>query len=173
MASKLLIGATVAVLGLGSLAAADSYARGGHCDSEGYGKHGGGHPGGMMFGGGHGNFYERMQERLGLSDSQVDRIDEIIDSQRQQMRDNQRQMRDNRKALFALDPTSENYSAEVDRLAQQASDAVEQMIKLRAEAQRQIATVLDAEQLEKAKALKAEMGKRWGKRWRHQQAEEE
>ncbi|MBY4678624.1 Spy/CpxP family protein refolding chaperone [Marinobacterium arenosum] len=163
MASKLLIGATVAVLGLGSLAAANSYARGGHCDDEGYGKHGGGHPGGMM----HGKFYERMQEKLGLSDNQVDQIDDIMDSQRQQMRDNRRQMHDNRKALLALDPASENYNAEVDRLAQQASDAVEQMIKLRAETQRQIASVLDAEQLEKAKEMKAKMGERWGKRRGH------
>jgi len=153
MKKTVLISAIVATLGLGTLAT-NSFA-------DGYeGKKCGGKGLRSMMHYGH-SIADRLEEPLQLTKEQVTKIDEITDAQYKQMRDSKREKRDLYGAIAELDPTSPDYDAEVDKLAQQAGERVEQMIQSRAEVRQQIAAVLTPEQQEKMKTLKSEMKEKW------------
>ncbi|MCV6590660.1 MAG: Spy/CpxP family protein refolding chaperone [Marinobacterium sp.] len=159
--SKVLVASAVVALGLGT--AAVTFA-GDHGKGCGWGKRGGDHHSegrgySERHGGYRGNFSlaDRMQNKLDLTDEQVAQIDEITDAQYKAMRDFKRSKRDQQQAMLQLDPANANFDAEVARLAAQAGERTEAMLKLRAETRAKLAAVLTPEQQEKMKELKQSM----------------
>lgn len=151
-----LISTLVATLGLGTAAATFAGDHGKGCWGK-KGEHSG------MMRGGH-SLADRLEDKLDLSKDQVTKIDEITDAQHKLMRELRREKRDQAKAVFALDPTSAEYDAEVDKLAQQAGERAEKIMRARADTRASIAAVLTPEQQEKMTSLKEEMKEKWQSR---------
>lgn len=104
---------------------------------------------------------DRLERKLDLNKDQVSQIDAITDAQHKAMRDARRSKRDQAKAMMALDPSSPDYQAEIDKLAQQAGEQAEQMVRARADSRAKIAAVLTPEQQEKMNTMKAKMAEKW------------
>lgn len=128
MRKSLIIGISVAALGITGLSAA--YASGKY-------EHG------SMMGERH---MEEMAQTLNLDDTQQDKMDALHDNQRKAMRDNMRSMRDLRTQLHALDPGAADYQQQVDALAKQIAAQTEQMVQMRASQHKAMSEILTAEQ---------------------------
>lgn len=109
-----------------------------------------GGPGGMSFGGHHGQGQKMMKmvDRLDLNDEQRDAVWEIMDEQRDAMRDKRDDASDNRKALRTA-TMSDNYDeTEVRALADNMAKDMSDMIVQRSTAMQRIRSLLNQEQLE-------------------------
>ncbi|HBP17369.1 MAG TPA: hypothetical protein DEA08_06210 [Planctomycetes bacterium] len=142
-----LVLATAAVLPLGNVAQAQDGERGTERQEDGERQRGRRGRGGRGGRGGFGGFMnpEQMKESLGLNDEQVKKLTELMNSQREGMRDAWRKMREE-----GMDRTKMR----------------EMMEKTRKDMEGKLAEILTPEQLEKMKKQREEMRQRFGRRGR-------
>lgn len=97
---------------------------------------------------------ERMSEHLKLSEPQTQQLTALLSKQYSDRKANRKQMNEIRKAVLQLNPKTQTYNADVERLASKAAEHTEQMIRLKALTMQKMAEVLTEEQLQKANKMK-------------------
>lgn len=107
---------------------------------------------------------QSMAEALDLSKTQQQQFKQIHSKARPTMQKLHDAMQDNRESLHKLNPDSEGYMLQVNRLAAEQGSLVEQMVKARAALHADIAAILTPEQFAIAEKLKDE---RKAKREKH------
>lgn len=110
-------------------------------------------PGGPGAGPGGGKF-ERMAERLDLSDKQRQQLKQIHRDARGEGMAIHDAMQDTREALHRLDPGSKDYRKRVSELAEQKAELVKQMIEHMSSVKAEVYAILTPEQRRKARELK-------------------
>ena len=118
------------------------------------------------FPGGHGGKqqrYERMADRLDMSDQQRQQLKQIHRQARPQMLDMKDAMQDNREALRKLDPKSPQFDTQVAELAKQQGELVTQKIIQRQQLRASVFAILTPEQREVAKQMKRKHSGKCGK----------
>lgn len=122
----------------------------------------------MMGKGYHHGKHERMLERkLDLSDEQKASIQQIRDEYRDQMKSQMGDRGYRHGAFMDLDPQDPNYQEQVQALARERAEAVEQKILLNAEKHAKIHAVLTEEQREELKALHEKRKEKFKERYKN------
>ncbi|MFW1678282.1 Spy/CpxP family protein refolding chaperone [Pontibacter sp. JAM-7] len=139
MNKKLLIGLTAAVIITGSTTAAFAYDK--HEDKEHYrGSH----------------KIEHLSEQLALTEAQKTSLKQTFKENYSKMKDGMRQHKSHHHALRQLNPTADNYEAELDKLIAEAQANAKERVMMRAEHQKEIFQTLTPEQQEKLTAMTKE-----------------
>ena len=105
---------------------------------------------------------ERMIEHLELSDAQISQVDELVDSQREEMRTVSRALRSNRDALQALMRNEDYDPTVISTLAQEQGGLVAQQIELRAAMHAGLMSILTEEQKIQAQEMRGKNKARHG-----------
>lgn len=112
--------------------------------------------------------HERMLERkLDLSEAQKASIQQIRDEYRDQMKGQKGERGHGYGGFMELDPQDPNYQEQVQTLARERADAVEQKILLNAEKHAKIYAVLTEEQREELKALHEKRKEKFKERYKN------
>lgn len=122
----------------------------------------------MMGKGYHHGKHERMLERkLDLSDEQKASIQQIREEYRDRMKSQMGDRGHRHGAFMDLDPQDPNYQEQVQALARERAEAVEQKILLSAEKHAKIHAVLTEEQREELKALHEKRKEKFKERYKN------
>jgi Spy/CpxP family protein refolding chaperone len=110
------------------------------------------------FPGGHGGImhhrFERMADKLDLSDEQWQQFKQIHRKARPQMLELKDAMQDNREALRKLKPESSQFDKQVAKLARQQGELVTQRVIQHNQVRARVFAILTSEQREKAEKMK-------------------
>lgn len=104
--------------------------------------------------------HERMARVLELSDEQQAQLQQLWSERREAMLERRDERGGKGMALGALDPTADNFDAEVEKLIADAQARVAERIQAQAEMKRKMSEILTPEQREKWQAMMAERGER-------------
>jgi len=107
--------------------------------------------------------FDRMADRLDLTEEQRDQVKELMSAKRDQMKDMRKENKESRKAFAQLNPNDANYEAEVQRFAELAASKASAMVKMRAEQRQEMSKILNEEQMEEYAEMKQKWGDRGGK----------
>ena len=96
---------------------------------------------------------DRMSTKLGLTDEQKTKVQELMQNHRNAMKPLRDEKRTLGTKMMNLDVTSEEYDADVQEIASQQSEIVRQMTIARANKRKQMADILTPEQQAAKKAM--------------------
>ena len=108
-----------------------------------------------------------LERKLDLSDEQKASVQQIRDEYREQMKSRKGDRRYHHGGFMELDPQDPNYQGQVETLARQRAEAVEQKILLNAEKHAKIHAVLTEEQREELKALHEKRKEKFKERYKN------
>lgn len=154
----LLTGLVTLAMGTGGIAYANSD------NGYGYGKHQGQKRTGMR---NHSpeQKVEKMAKRLGLSHNQKQQVQSLMTENKAKMQPLREKMRHLKSSLRNLDPSSYDFSSQLNNLADQQANLIRQITIAKGQNRQQLFTILSPEQQTKMKAMKDKrMQKRQGRR---------
>lgn len=115
----------------------------------------------------HGKHEKMLERHLDLSEEQKASIQQIRDEYRAQMKNQKDGHGPRHGGFMELDPEDPNYQEQVQALARERADAVEQKILLNAEKHAKIYAVLTEEQREELKALHEKRKEKFKERYKN------
>lgn len=115
----------------------------------------------------HGKHEKMLERHLDLSEEQKASIQQIREEYRTQMKNQKGDRGPRHGGFMELDPQAPNYQEQVQALAKQRAEAVEQKILLNAEKHAKIHAVLTEEQREELKSLHEKRKEKFKERYKH------
>jgi protein CpxP len=104
--------------------------------------------------------FQRMAERLDLSDEQQARARAIFDNSRKKMKHLHEERRELARALMELDPSARDYDRQVRAIARKKADLTEKSTIERAASRKQFHMLLTEEQRAKAREMRKQFRER-------------
>ncbi len=151
-----------AVLGSGAVYAGSGYCEhksGGHGYHQSHGgKHGGKHGGHHM-----GRMLKKLDGELALTEEQSAALKQIFEARRENRGDKRSERRELMSRGFDLDPTADNYDAQVAEIAEEVAEMARQRTLEMGELRKQVAEVLTPEQRSELRAMMEKRKERRGK----------
>lgn len=109
----------------------------------------------MHRGGGHEHHFDRLAERLELTDEQRSTVQAIVDEAKPKMREIKDQMRENRRSLRELTSQPDATDEQIRALADAQGTQLTELIVLRTKMRADIAATLTPEQLERFQDMRS------------------
>ncbi|MDX8391735.1 MAG: Spy/CpxP family protein refolding chaperone [Mariprofundaceae bacterium] len=120
---------------------------------------------------GHGGGHGKMAKALDLSETQAAQFKQLHRKAKPKMQQLRERIHENREAMYKLDPASDGYMLQVNRLALDRASLVEQKMKAHARLRADVAAILTPKQRAKAKEMH-EKRRAKHKAWRDEHAKD-
>lgn len=108
-----------------------------------------------------GEYRDRMASKLGLSEEQQNQMKELWDERREERQEMYGAMQERRGGLRDLDPTSDTYQADVQKLIEQTQAQVAERMQQRADMHAKMAEILTPEQMQTLQQMRRDQGGRY------------